>query len=1154
MKLKKVMMMALTAAIVTTGVQTAVFAESVEKSAGSCFEAAEYEKVNVSGNVSKNEEAPDFTSFGGTFSSGDYIKYADIDFESGEYQTMLLSASALSGQENKKIEVRIDSQEGMKIGTCSLLTCSSAREFKECYTDISDVSGIHDVYFVFPEDAEANLDFFTFSTFDGEKDSEEENDARMKWWRDARYGQFIHFGAYAQLGGVYNGRTNSYAEWIMSDLGISRSDYEKAAVAPFNPTEFDAKEIVQLAKDAGQKYIVFTSRHHEGLSMFDTNIRGFKDYSLFSACNDGAYTGVDPVAELAKECETEGVDFGVYYTIMEWHDSSQTGIAFQTTINDKEEYKTRMKGQLRELIENYHVKVLFFDGEWVNWWTKADGQELYKYLRTLDPDIVVNNRVGKRNQDDGDYGTPEQEIPATGLDYDWESCMTLNNSWGYHKNDNNWKNANTVIDNLVICASKGGNYLLNVGPDEKGNVPEKSMEILRDAGTWLAKYGDSVYGTRVSCFKKLPSGVYATTKDGKVYIHMTNDTLSSEIVIPGLKNDIQDVKIMGTENSLSYDVIRGDIYINLSDVEKEVYDTVIEISVDGIPEEKESVKRNNLAISADRVSGTNQYSDKFAPSKAIDNDDSTRWATQDNTSSADLILEYDTPITVNSARIVNYNKPNTKNWVKNYSIDYWNGENWVAAIEKTEMGDEENLEFSDVTSQKFRLHITNASNPSIYEFQLFYQETIDVQITKPEILPAATSRPEGIPICTPQTEFSGTYTGGSQVYVQVKGNNYTSKSYQADVKNGTWTIKLDNEKLFGKYDVKATLKDAEGSVQAVDTISVYFRETENLAQGKAVRVSSYYSSLDGFNGEAAVDGYIGTRWSPADSDTTPWMIIDFGEKVTFDKVVISELFDTWNTPNDYRCQRFSLEVYDENGWETIHEGTKIGEEKVIDLKKSVGGSKIRLNILENRILANGSQSPTNILELEVYNSGYETMVNPFKDVLEESYYYDPVMWAVKNNITQGRTEDEFRPKEDCTRAQVVTFLWRAAGSPEPTSAENPFKDVSEAKYKHFYKAILWAKENKITDGYRDKTFRPEQAVTRAEFVTFLYRASGCPKVENTNLPFVDVNNVAHKNFINAIAWAYENEITLGKDASHFQPDISCSRANVVTFLYRGMAE
>ncbi len=1107
MKFRKIMLSLMTAVMFVGLFGTAAVAEEQKSSAGNCFEVGDYQEISVQGTVAENDKAPDFTSFGGNFEGGDYLKYTGIDFETGAYQQILLSASARRGQAGKQIELHVDSPKGTKIGQISLTEVETDQQFRDCYAPISSVTGVHDLYLVFLQDTEVNLDFFTFSSYDGEKDTAEEKDARMQWWRDARYGQFIHFGAYAQLGGVYNGRTTTYAEWIMSDLGISKQDYENAAASPFNPIDFDAEEIVQLAKDAGQKYIIFTSRHHEGLSMYDTKIRGFKDYSLFSFCNHGAYTGKDPVAELSKACEKEGIEFGVYYTIMEWHDSAQTGLGYQPTISDKEEYKTRMKAQLRELIEDYHVKVLFFDGEWTNWWTKADGEELYRYLRTLDPEVIVNNRVGKRAQEDGDYGTPEQEIPSTGLDYDWESCMTLNGSWGYHKNDNNWKDANTVIDNLILCASKGGNYLLNIGPDAAGNVPEKSVEILTEAGKWIRKYGDSIYGTRASCYENLPSGVYATTKEGKVYLHMTNGVKGSQLMIPGLKNEILDISVMGSEQSLSYEVIRGNLSIDLSEIEEEDYDTVIEISLEGLPKVNESGTEENLALKADKVSGTNQYGTNFAPQKAIDHDDSTRWATKDHTSSADLVLEYQDPVTVNGVRILNYNKPNTKNWVKDYSIDYWDGNQWVCAFQDTEMGDEENLEFEAVTSQRFRLHMTNASNPSIYEFQLFYREETKIEITKPEILPAQTSRPEGLPICTSKTEFAGIYSGGSKVYVQVKGNNYSSKVYPAQASDGMFRVTLEELQLSGKYDVKVTLKDDDDSVLAVDVISVYFREQENLALGKKVTVSSCYEELEGYDGAAATDGYIGTRWSPADTDPAPWMIVDLGEETVFDQLILNELYDTWNTPNDYRCRKFSIEAFYGEAWHKIYEDTLIGEEKVIQLEHAVSASGLRLQILESRELANGSMPPANIVEFEIYKTEKATLPdkepsedqNPetekvtavFPDIPEGVWYVSYAQYVYDHGIMTG-IDGRFVPEGKVTRAMVVETLYKLEGKPYEGRTDVDFQkydSLDDVKRSDWWaNSVAWALNEGIATGDTFKnTFHPTDNVTREQLAAFLYR-------------------------------------------------------------------
>lgn len=178
--------------------------------------------------------------------------------------------------------------------------------------------------------------------------------------------------------------------------------------------------------------------------------------------------------------------------------------------------------------------------------------------------------------------------------------------------------------------------------------------------------------------------------------------------------------------------------------------------------------------------------------------------------------------------------------------------------------------------------------------------------------------------------------------------------------------------------------------------------------------------------------------------------------------------------------------------------------------------------------------------------------NPFTDIKENSYYYDAVLWANEEGITTGRTADKFCPKDNCTRGQVVTFLWRAAGKPEPESMVSLFSDVSQSKNGSYYKAILWAAEENIASGFKNGTFQPTRPVTRAEFLTFLYRYNDYPTVETTDNPFVDVDPVKHKNFETGILWAYENNITGGKDETHFQPDAICSRANVVTFMYRNL--
>ncbi|WP_107058596.1 alpha-L-fucosidase [Streptomyces rimosus] len=309
---------------------------------------------------------------------------------------------------------------------------------------------------------------------------------RTSWFRADRFGMFIHFGAYSNLEGEYtrpNGTVCRNAEWIMRECAIPKGEYEKQA-ATFNPKDFDAKAIVAAAKSAGQKYIVITAKHHDGYAMWPTkqNNWNLRDHSSFDKNRD-------ILAELKQAADAEGIKLGLYYSIWDWHDPDFPNA------DTFPKYKQRMYGQLKELIDNYDPALLWFDGEWdtdrpTNRWHARDGEELESYLRDLDPNLVINNRVNKRRVTDGDYGTPEQEIPKAPEDGQlWESCMTINGTWGYARHDTNWKSGTELTRNLLNTSSRSGNYLLNVGPDKLGRVPAPSTAALKEMGDWLGRSG-----------------------------------------------------------------------------------------------------------------------------------------------------------------------------------------------------------------------------------------------------------------------------------------------------------------------------------------------------------------------------------------------------------------------------------------------------------------------------------------------------------------------------------------------------------------------------------------------------------------------------------------------------------------------------------------
>jgi alpha-L-fucosidase len=376
----------------------------------------------------------------------------------------------------------------------------------------------------------------------------------MEWWRDARFGMFIHWGLYAIPAGTWNGeKIGGIGEWIMDRANIPVDEYEKLA-REFNPVKYDASEWVSIAKKAGIKYIVITSKHHDGFCLFDTVAT---DYNVV----DAAPYGKDLLKPLAEECRRQGLKFCTYYSIMDWHHPAQYRNNDKrynpTKIHPerKKEYLDFMKKQLKELIEVYDIEVLWFDGEWPGWYTEEDGVDIYKYCRKLKPDLIINNRVGKGrkgmeglNKGDrdyvGDFGTPEQQIPDTGLPgVDWESCMTMNDTWGFKSYDDNWKSSKTLIRNLVDIASKGGNYLLNVGPTAEGLIPAASVERLAAMGKWMAANGESIYATQASPFGKFPWGrcTRKALAGGKtrLYLHVFEWPADGTLVVPGLKARIE---------------------------------------------------------------------------------------------------------------------------------------------------------------------------------------------------------------------------------------------------------------------------------------------------------------------------------------------------------------------------------------------------------------------------------------------------------------------------------------------------------------------------------------------------------------------------------------------------------------------------------------
>ncbi len=374
------------------------------------------------------------------------------------------------------------------------------------------------------------------------KETPAQHDARMKWFREARFGMFIHWGLYAQAAGQWDGKETSGAgEWIMNDMQIPDSQYAKL-VPQFNPVKFDARQWVALARSAGMKYIVITSKHHEGFGMYPS--------ALTDWCIKSTPFQRDPLKELAAACQEAGIKLCFYHSIMDWHEPDylprKPWNDLANPNADFDRYVAYLKGQLKELLTGYGpLGILWFDGQWENTWTYDRGVDLYNYVRSLQPDIIVNNRVSGNpaagKPEVGDYGTPEQFIPASGYGpgVDWETCMTMNDTWGFKRQDHNWKSTQTLIRNLIDIASKGGNYLLNVGPTGEGLIPDASIERLQGIGQWMRVNSESIYATTASPFNhQLPWGRCTRKTNGNfttLYFHVFDWPADGLLTVPGLE-------------------------------------------------------------------------------------------------------------------------------------------------------------------------------------------------------------------------------------------------------------------------------------------------------------------------------------------------------------------------------------------------------------------------------------------------------------------------------------------------------------------------------------------------------------------------------------------------------------------------------------------
>ena len=407
----------------------------------------------------------------------------------------------------------------------------------------------------------------------------EQRDARMGWWRDARFGMFIHWGVYSVPAGVYDGKdVPGIGEWIMNHAKIPVARYAEYA-KQFDPEKFNAEQWVNIAKSAGMKYVVITAKHHDGFAMFHTHV---DDYNIY----DATPFHRDPLAELSAACQKAGMHLGFYYSqCQDWHhpggaaigghwDKAQDG-DFATYI------RTVAQPQVKELLTNYGpVAVLWYDTP-TSLMTHDLAEPFVTLMHQYQPQIIFNNRLGGGFH--GDTETPEQFVPPNGYPgRDWETCMTMNDTWGYKVHDQDFKSTQTLLHNLIDIASKGGNYLLNVGPTSEGIIPQPEVDRLEAIGKWLDVNGEAIYGTTASPFKHALDFGRVTQKPNHLFLCIFDKPADNTLWLP-MKGKITKAYILPDQDeSLELGTADGGVTIKLpADAKMDPDATVVVADVDG---------------------------------------------------------------------------------------------------------------------------------------------------------------------------------------------------------------------------------------------------------------------------------------------------------------------------------------------------------------------------------------------------------------------------------------------------------------------------------------------------------------------------------------------------------------------------------------------
>ena len=514
------------------------------------------------------------------------------------------------------------------------------------------------------------------------------NAARLAWWREARFGMFIHWGPVSLKG---------------TEIGWSRGapipieEYDNL-YKQFNPVKFNADQWVKIAKDAGMKYMVFTTKHHDGFCMFNTKQT---DYNIMHSP-----FGRDVVKELSEACRKQGIAFGTYYSVCDWHHPDfpfgSPGGSTKKPHPDLDRYEQYLRRQVEELVRNYGpLSTLWFDV--AQGFDAKRGKGVVDFVRVLQPDILVNNRCANP----GDYDTPEQTVGTFRFDRPWETCMTICNQWAWKPNDP-MKSLPQCIQTLVRCAGGDGNLLFNVGPMPTGEIEPRQVERLRQMGAWLAKYGESIYGTRGGPFKPNRQ-VASTRRENTVYVHVLKWDGQS-ITLPALPKKIVAHSVL-TGGTAAVKQDGSGITISVPAPDRQEIDTIVKLDLDGPALDIRPVSLpTNIKATASNVY---QQMDDYGPEMAFDGDPHTRWATGGGTKHAWITIDLGKPVTLEGVKI----EEEFPGRVEKFELQYKDGAEWKTSFAGTRLG-HFSQKFPPVKAQHVRLNILDANEgPTIAAIQ-----------------------------------------------------------------------------------------------------------------------------------------------------------------------------------------------------------------------------------------------------------------------------------------------------------------------------------------------------------------------------------------------------------------------------------------------------